>query len=174
MSLTLIIGGATAAVGVATAATAGYLYWRYSAIGTDMGALTFYWRLIRGKGVRTVGPAQLDRMLAEEGVQRVFVDLRAPDHRAEYPIEGLTPHPFDDFLKDVVVDGAYTGDRSREVVLLCDTGHMSVVAGDILVADEGFEAVYSLKGGTKGYERYRGAACKPCSSVTSMLSGCCR
>lgn len=51
---------------------------------------------------------------------------------------------------------------------------MSVVAGDILVEDEGFTRVYSLKGGTQAYQRYREATCKSCSSVTAVLSQCCR
>ncbi len=166
MTTFFVICGATILL---TALLCGYLHHRYAQIGTDMGALRFYWRLLRGRGVRSIGPRQFDRMLAEEHADRVYVDLRAPDRSVTAPLHGIPSHPFDDFLKDVVVHGAYADAKAQELVLICDTGHMSVVAGDVLVEDEGFSRVSSLKGGVEGYRRYRRVAAKACCTLIASL-----
>lgn len=150
----------------ASAVVAGYLYHRYRKVDTEMGYLAFYWRLARGRGVHHIGPRQLDRRLADEDPDRVYVDLRAPDRYAKVSIPGVPSHPFDDFLKAVVVDGAHADDKHKELVLICDTGHLSVIAGDLLVEDEGFERVSSLEGGVEAYQKYRAAQADACCSST--------
>ena len=146
----------------------GYLYRRYRGVDTDMGFLAFYARLVRGKGVVTVGPARVDRILSSVDGVGVVVDLRAPVGGEAAPVAGAVAHPFDDFLRDVVVDGAYGDRREGDLVLVCDHGHLSRIAGDLLVEEEGFERVLSLGGGTEALARYRAAAQRACCSRASL------
>ena len=85
------------------------------------------------------------------------IDLRDGARYAQGHVAGAVHHQFDDFLRAVVVEGAYDEHRrtGREVVLVCDTGHMSRVAGEILVEDEGFANVVNLRGGMHRWQRWQ-------------------
>jgi len=125
--------------------------------GTTMRALEFLARMLRRARYDSVGPAELERRLAPADVGPLVVDLREGVSYARGHIAGAVHHPFDDFLKAVVVDRAYDAHRltGRELVLACDTGQMSRVAAEILVEDEGFANVVNLRGGMRRWQRWR-------------------
>ena len=118
-------------------------------IGMD--AVEFFTRLIRGRGFTELGPKELQNRLRTEGQGPLLVDLRRPRDFADGHIEGVIHRPFDEFLGEVVSEGRLDDYKEKDVVLICDTGHMSRVVGEILGLDQGFTKVYSLKGGMKGW-----------------------
>jgi len=63
-------------------------------------------------------------------------------------------HPFDDFLKSVLMDRDYREFKQRKLVLVCDTGHQSRVAASIL-AEEGFAKAYSLNRGMRRWSKWQ-------------------
>ena len=63
-------------------------------------------------------------------------------------------HSFDDFLKSVLIDGGYKEFKSKNVVLVCDTGHKSRVAASIL-SEEGFVYAASLNGGMRRWKKWQ-------------------
>jgi rhodanese-related sulfurtransferase len=69
-------------------------------------------------------------------------------------IETAISVPFDAFIKSVLVDQKYADYLDKEIVLVCDTGHMSRVAGAIL-AEEGFKNIYSLSRGMRRWNRWQ-------------------
>ena len=95
--------------------------------------------------------------LSEEMVSHpdlVIVDLR-DDHKYEQNhIIGAVSHSFDDFLKSVLIDGGYKEFKSKNVVLVCDTGHKSRVAASIL-SEEGFVYAASLNGGMRRWKKWQ-------------------
>ena len=111
-------------------------------------------RLISGKGYKTLTPPQLSRKLADKGNNTLIVDLRETKESQKGHIQGAISRPFDDFLKDVVKDELYSDDLNREIILVCDTGSLSKVAGAIMAEDEGFTHVYSLSGGMRRWDRW--------------------
>lgn len=133
----------------------------YRRTGIHMGALEFFTRLVRARGVHIIGPAGLQRMLSA-GSDLLLIDLREPDRFTAWHMAGAVGHPFDDFLREVVVEDRYAEWRERVVVLVCDTGHMSRVAGEILAEEEGFTAVYSLRGGTRRWRQWQDAMARSC------------
>ena len=60
------------------------------------------------------------------------------------------------------MDDRYAAWRERRVVLVCDTGHMSRAAGEILVEEEGYAAVYSLRGGTRRWRKWQERRTRSC------------
>ena len=77
-----------------------------------------------------------------------------PERYQKNHIEVSISNPFDDFLKDVLVEEKYSDYLDKEIVLVCDTGHMSRVAASVL-AEEGFNKVYSLKRGMRRWQRWQ-------------------
>ncbi len=127
-------------------------YLRFRRIGSTMSAVEFFSRLLRGSGFANVSPADLRRRLASADAKPLLIDLREPDHFERESIVGAVSRPFDDFLREAVVDESY--DKDQEMILVCDGGHMSRVAADILVQDEGFTRVTNLAGGMKAWQKY--------------------
>lgn len=125
--------------------------------GTTMAAGEFFARMLRKARYEGIGPAALDRRLAVDHDGAVIVDLREHASYAKGHIDGAVHHLFDDFLKALVVDRAYDEHRrqDREIILVCDTGHMSRVASEILVEDEGFKNVVNLRGGMQRWDRWQ-------------------
>ena len=53
-----------------------------------------------------------------------------------------------------MIEQKYTDYLEKEMVLVCDTGHMSRVAGTVL-AEEGFKEIYSLKRGMRRWNKWQ-------------------
>jgi rhodanese-related sulfurtransferase len=130
---------------------------RYRKAGIEMDAWEFFRRMLRISSYGIVGPTALQRRLELAPRSMRLVDLRSADAYAAGHIDGARHWQFDDFLRAVVVDREFDGDRDREIVLICDTGHMSRVAAEIMVEDEGFPHVSSLRGGMKRWQRWEAA-----------------
>jgi rhodanese-related sulfurtransferase len=130
---------------------------RYRRAGIEMSAREFFTRMLRSSSYTNLGPAALQKRLELAAGDMSLVDLRSPDAYAAGHISGATHSQFDDFLKALVVDRRFDQQRHQEIVLICDTGHMSRVAAEIMVEDEGFVHVSSLRGGMKGWQRWAAA-----------------
>ncbi len=115
----------------------------------EMGLKDFIYHLFLGKGYFELTPAKLSEEM-ELNPDLLIVDLREEEKYKKDHIEGAVLHPFDDFLKSVLVDGEYNEFKKKKLVLVCDTGHKSRVAASIL-AEEGFENAFSL---TRGMHRW--------------------
>ncbi len=119
----------------------------------EMGLKDFIRHLLFGKGYFELTPAELSEQMAlNPGFQ--IVDLREEGKYKKDHIERAVSHPFDDFLKSVLVDGEYNKFKQKKLVLVCDTGHKSRVAAAIL-AEEGFESVFSLNRGVHRWNKWQ-------------------
>jgi rhodanese-related sulfurtransferase len=129
----------------------------------DMTFFEFSRRLIRGGGYKKISPQEFEEMRRSGIESPAIVDLRDRKAAQAKPIPNSISSPFDEFLKEVVVERRYRPDNP--IVLVCDTGQMSRVAANILVEDEDFTDVYNLNGGVARWERWQRR------EVTQ--SGCC-
>jgi rhodanese-related sulfurtransferase len=138
----------------------------------DMTFLEFSRRLIRGGGYKRISPRELDEIRRSGLESTVIVDLRERRAAQSKPFPNSISSPFDEFLKEVVVEKNYRPDDP--IVLVCDTGQMSRVAANILVEDEEFTDVYNLNGGVASWERWlrKEAARQGCCAI-ERLAMCC-
>jgi len=136
---------------------------RFKLAKIDMTLFEFARRLIRGRGDKKISPGEFDDMRRLGREAPVIVHLRDRKAAQARPLPNAISSPFDEFLKDVVVEGRYS--PANPIVLVCDTGQMSRVAANILVEDEAFKDVYNLNGGTARWEKWQ--------LGTSRESGCC-
>lgn len=120
----------------------------------DIDFVEVFKRLIWGGGYDELTPPQLSKKLQNGNSNPLIVDLREKERFEKSHIEEAISSPFDDFLRDVLVEEKYSDSLEKEIVLVCDTGHMSRVAGSVL-AEEGFEKVYSLKRGMRRWLRWQ-------------------
>ncbi len=149
---------------------------RFKKANIAMDATEFFTRLIWGRGFSELGPETLHRRLKTQDAETLLVDLREPRNFVEGHIEGVTHRPFDDFLREVVAEGQFEEYREKDVVLICDTGHMSRVAGEILGQDLGFTRVFSLKGGMKRWWKWEATQASrsyPLCGPTALFGKCC-
>jgi rhodanese-related sulfurtransferase len=145
---------------------------RFKLAKLDMTFLEFARRLIRGGGYKRISPREFEALRASPDQRPLVVDLRDVRDAAALPFPGSVSSPFDEFLKQVVVERKY--DPLSPIVLVCDTGQMSRVAANILVEDEGFTNVYNLNGGVARWTRWqRKASAASCCGVAVRLSSCC-
>lgn len=145
---------------------------KFRRAGLDMSFLEFARRLIKGGGFKNISANELDAMLEQDIPKLSVIDLRNKDAASKTPLLGSIARPFDSFLREVVVDEAYS--PSDPIVLVCDTGKMSRVAANILVEDEGFTDVYNLSGGIKNWKRRHRRSCLPAGLHTiQRFSKCC-
>jgi rhodanese-related sulfurtransferase len=114
----------------------------------------FFKYLLWGEGYYELTPPQLSEKFKNGKLNTIVIDLREKDRFEKSHIEGSISSPFDDFLKSVLVEQKYSEYLEKDIVLVCDTGHMSRVAGSVL-AEEGFKKVYSLKGGMRRWQRWQ-------------------
>ena len=119
----------------------------------EMGLKDFIQQLMFGKGYIEVTPPNLLKQM-ELDQDLMIVDLRDKRKFEESHIEGGVSHPFDDFLRSVLIDGIYEEFKQKNLVLVCDTGHQSRVAAGIL-AEEGFVNVSSLKRGMRRWNKWQ-------------------
>ena len=120
----------------------------------EMGMVEFLKQLFWGKGYDNITPPQLSEKAEKRGNDFLVIDLREKEQFEKGSIETAISNPFDAFLKSVLVDQKYADYLDKEIVLVCDTGHMSRVAGAIL-AEEGFKKTYSLSGGMRRWNRWQ-------------------
>jgi rhodanese-related sulfurtransferase len=136
---------------------------RFKLARIDMGFVEFSRRLLRGGAYKNIAPEEFDSILRTGHKKLQIIDLRDAKVASAAPIPNSLASPFDDFLRDVVLESKYGPDDP--IVLACDTGHMSRVAADILVEDESFTDVSNLEGGYENWKRWR--------ERSSDTSGCC-
>ncbi len=110
--------------------------------------------LLWGEGYFQLTPPQLSEKLKNRTINTLFIDLREKERFEKDHIEGSISIPFDDFLRSVLVEQKYSDYIEKDIVLVCDTGHMSRVAGSVL-AEEGFKKVYSLKRGMRRWRKWQ-------------------
>jgi rhodanese-related sulfurtransferase len=128
---------------------------RYRRAGIKMQISDFFKRLVRAKGFRDVSAGQLHHWLRSEAKETTIVDLRTEKAFAKDHIPGSQHSPFDDFLREVVVESRFADQRNNNIVIVCDTGQMSRVVAEIMGEDEGFTRVFSLRGGIKAWRRWQ-------------------
>jgi len=119
----------------------------------EMGAREFLRHLLFGRGYFEMTPPDLAEQMSRHP-DLLMVDLRGERKYEAGHIQGTVSHPFDDFLKSILMDGKYRESRQHRLVLVCDTGHKSRVAASVL-AGEGFSKVYSLNRGMRRWERWQ-------------------
>jgi len=118
----------------------------------EMDLAAFLKQLFWGKGYENITPPQLSEIVEKRANGLLVIDLREKERFEQGHIKTAISNPFDAFLKSVLVDRKYEDYLEKEIVLVCDTGHMSRVAGSIL-AGEGFKKVYSLSRGMRRWNR---------------------
>lgn len=134
-----------------------------SSTRVEMGKKAFLKRLILGvapgKGYREMTPVALFRQLDLGGSVYpapsipLIIDLRDRKKFRQQHIPGAILHPFDDFLRDILLHGQNRIHRGGDIVLVCDGGFKSRVAAGIL-SEEGFSRVYSLNRGMRRWRRW--------------------
>jgi rhodanese-related sulfurtransferase len=120
----------------------------------EMDPKNFLKHLILGKGYKEYTPLQLSNVLKKKGDAPLIVDLRDKDTFKKSHIPEAVQHPFDFFLRDVLINDGYAAYKNRPIVLVCDTGQKSKVAASIL-SDEGFSNVFSLNRGMRRWTRWQ-------------------
>jgi rhodanese-related sulfurtransferase len=120
----------------------------------EMGPIEFLKQLFWGKGYVSITPPQLSEKMEQVGNDLLIIDLREGEQFEKSRIDSAIWSPFDGFLKNVLVDQEYDDYLDKEIVLVCDTGHMSRVAGAVL-AEEGFERIFSLSRGMRRWNRWQ-------------------
>ncbi len=97
-------------------------------------------------GLTTIDGRQLEAMMAD-GKGLVIVDVREPELFAVGHIRGTINIPYDDAKPRIVKELSPT-DR---IVFVCHGGPMGDELGRLL-AEQGYPAVYNLKGGMKKWK----------------------
>ncbi len=126
----------------------------YREQGLEMDLGEFMKILLLGKGYKELTPAQLSEKINSSHSDLVIIDLRETEKFQKDGISRAISDPFDDLLRGVLLDQKYTDDLDKEIMLICDTGQKSRVAGSIL-ADEKFKHIYSIKGGMRRWNRWQ-------------------
>lgn len=119
----------------------------------EMGLKDFMGLLLFGKGYIELTPPSLSEQI-KRNPDLLIVDLRDRKKFKNHHISGAVSHPFDNFLKSILVDRGYREFKGKKLVLVCDTGHQSRVAASILAA-EGFKNVSSLNRGIRRWEKWQ-------------------
>ncbi|WP_040226533.1 rhodanese-like domain-containing protein [Bhargavaea cecembensis] len=101
--------------------------------------LFLIWRLKPAKGVRTADTQALKGMLGDQTKQ--FIDVRTP---AEY--KGRHIKEFKNIPLNTLPQKASSLDKSKETVVICQSGMRSAQAARIL-KKQGFENVVNIRGG---------------------------
>lgn len=103
----------------------------------------FAWRMMPAKGVKTIDAVGLKGKLSEKSVQ--FIDVRTP---AEYKSRHIKE--FKNIPLNTLPSKANTLDKSKETVVICQSGMRSGQAARIL-KKQGFENVVNVRGGMGAY-----------------------
>lgn len=113
----------------------------------------FFKLLIFGKGYQEITPPQLTELMLNSPTAVIF-DIRDLAKSEKTRLPHAVSKPFDTLLKETLIDEKHDSLKSKEVVLICDTGKMSRVAGS-MIAEEGFTRIYSVKGGMRRWLRWQ-------------------
>jgi len=119
----------------------------------EMGLMNFMRYFFFGKGYAELTPPGLSEKMALHQ-NLMIVDLRDGNKYRQNHIKGAISGPFDDFLKSILIDNAYEKFKTKDLVLVCDTGHQSRVVASIL-AEEGYAHVASLNRGMRRWNRWQ-------------------
>ena len=119
----------------------------------EMGLKNFIRHLFFGKGYADLTPPRLSEQMALQQ-DLLIVDLRDERKYKQNHIKGAISHPFEDFLKSILIDEEYGEFKQKDLVLVCDTGHQSRVAASIL-AEEGFVHAASLNRGMRRWNKWQ-------------------
>ena len=119
----------------------------------QMALKIFLQHLFFGRGYKNLTPPQLETFLKNEDSQSIVIDLREKKSFKREHIPGAILHPFDDFLRYILVDGGYEDYKNQPIILVCDTGQKNRVAASVLI-EEGFSKVVSLKRGMRRWHRW--------------------
>ena len=118
----------------------------------EMGPEEFVRRLLKARGFSLLTPPGYET-LAQKSSNVITIDLREKNQFQAGHIPGAISHPFDDFLRAVLIEGQYRDRLRSPVILVCDTGHMSRVAAAILF-EAGFQNLYSISRGMRRMNRW--------------------
>ena len=141
----IIIAATISAIGVVIAV----INFKMKKAQIDMSMFPFLNRLIFGKGYTNISAVDLKEKLSSGTNDILLADLRIKEEFNKGHIDGALSIHFDDFIRELVIEEKLKDDHDTEIIVICDTGHMSRVAGAILI-EEGFtNKVYNLKGGMK-------------------------
>lgn len=99
----------------------------------------FVARLVPAKGVNSIDTTELKTVLKDK--DKLFIDVRSP---AEF--SGRKVKPFRNIPLQQISSQLNSIDRTKEVVLICQSGMRSMQAAKIL-RKAGFEKVTNVKGG---------------------------
>jgi len=134
----------------------------------------FIKHLLFGRGYFELTPPKLSEKLKHRENKILIVDLREKKQFEKYHIDGVISREFDDFFRGVFVQKEFNEFRKKDIVLVCDTGHMSRVAGSFL-SDEGFERVFSLKRGMRRWVKWERLilSCKKLEWENGLELACC-
>lgn len=136
----------------------------------DMTFLEFAGRLLKGGGFKNISPDEMLTMQTQGASKLTIIDLRDSNAVKKSPFPNAIASPFDSFLKEVVVDNKYH--PKEPIVLVCDTGQMSRVAANILVEDETFTKVYSLKGGVANWTKWKANSTRASHGLKNLAQCC--
>ena len=118
-----------------------------------MGWKNFIRHLFFGKGYAELSPPKLSEQMALHH-DLLIVDLRDERKFKQDHINGAIFHPFEDFLRSILIDERYEALKTKDLLLVCDTGHQSRVVASIL-AEEGFLRVASLNRGMRRWNKWQ-------------------
>lgn len=99
----------------------------------------FLARMMPAKGVNTIDAVALKEVLHDKNIQ--FIDVRSPAEFAGRKIEAFRNIPLQQIQSEIG-----NLDKSKEVILLCQSGMRSSQAAKVL-KKAGFEHVTNVKGG---------------------------
>jgi len=114
----------------------------------------FFRYLFFGGGYHEITPPQLSEKMKQSADNLLLIDLRETKNNEKNSIEGAISIPFDDLIRSVLVNQEFTEYLEKEMILVCDTGQKSRVAGSILT-EEGFKKIYNLNGGMRRWNRWQ-------------------
>ncbi len=115
----------------------------------EMGIVRFIGYLLSRRAPE-MDAAKLWSRLRDSDLDALIADLRPPERFGQGHAPGAAPIHFDDLYRRLVIEDELKGDRDKEILILCDTGHMSQVAAALL-AEEKFTRAFSLRGGMEAW-----------------------
>lgn len=102
-----------------------------------------------GKSYTNISNEELVEMMASD-VDYYFIDVRTSKEYYDEKIPGFTLN-VDYYMLDKNHEMIKDLDRSRPVIIMCNSGNRSVDASKIF-ASEGFDEVYNLELGIQGWD----------------------
>ena len=98
-------------------------------------------------GVKLMFPWELKRILAEDGIKPILLDVRTPQEFSAFHIEGAVNQP-EMLAGKGEIHNVFAG---QKIVFICMSGHRSPIAAYVF-HKKGMKNVYHLSGGMLGYK----------------------